>query len=128
VLAACCVVFLAGCGDGRMNIKGRIVKGGEPFTVPEDDFVRVTFVPVMEGDAPPTTCYICMYDNNEGTFKALGADLKGIPKGKYRITVSHERKKKDLFNGAYDLDKTPFVFEIDSISQEIVLDLDKKAS
>jgi hypothetical protein len=108
-----------------MNTRGRIVKGGSPFVVPEDDFVRVTFVPVMPDGKPATTCYIADYNNNEGTFKALGADLKGIPRGKYRITVSHERRKQDLFGGAYDLDKTPFVFDITSGSQEIVLDLDR---
>ncbi len=125
LVAAFCAVFIAGCGNQKMNVKGRILKGGSPFTVPEDDFVRVTFVPVMEDGSDPKTCYIAAYDNGKGTFKALGADLAGIPRGKYRITVSHERKKKDLFEGAYDLPDTPFVFDISSKSQEIVIDLDK---
>jgi len=128
LFAVFCAVLVVGCGNGRMNIKGRIVKGGAPFTVPEDDFVRVTFVPVMEDGSNPLTCYIAPYDNNKGTFKALGADLTGVPRGKYRITVSHERKKKDLFKGAYDLPTTPFVFDITSRSQEIVIDLDKVSS
>src|SRR5262245_36022930 len=36
---------LAGCGggDGRMNTKGRVWKGGQPYTVPEGDYLRVTF-------------------------------------------------------------------------------------
>jgi hypothetical protein len=108
-----------------MNTKGRIIKGGGPFTVPEDDFVRVTFVPVTEGGQHALTGYIADYNNKDGTFKAIGPDLTGIPKGKYRITIAHERKKKDLLKGAYDLDKTPFVFDVNSSSQEIVIDLDK---
>ena len=107
LLAAFCVVLATGCGNGRMNTRGRIVKGGSPFTVPEDDFVRVTFIPVMENGQNPVTCYIAEYNNKEGTFKVLGPDLRGIPKGKYRITVAHERKKTDLFKGAYDIGKTP---------------------
>jgi hypothetical protein len=125
VLAVCCVVVFAGCGEKRMNIKGRITKGGSAFTVADDDFVRVTFVPVMSGGEKGLTGYIAAYNNKEGTFKALGADLKGIPPGKYRITVAHERNRKDLLKGAFDLDKTPFSFDIQSASEEIVLALDK---
>jgi hypothetical protein len=125
LLAVCCVVVFAGCGAKRMNIKGRITKGGSAFVVPEDDFVRVTFVPVMPGGENPSNCYIAAYNNKDGTFKALGADLTGIPPGKYRITVAHERNRKDLLKGAFDIDKTPFSFDIRSPSEEIVLALDK---
>jgi hypothetical protein len=118
-------VVIVGCGDKRMNTKGRIMKGGSVFIVPEDDFVRVTFIPVMKDGQNPLTCYIAEYNNKEGTFKALGPDLRGIPEGKYRITIAHERKKTDLFKGAYDIQKTPFVFDINSSTQEIVIDLDK---
>jgi hypothetical protein len=128
LLVFSCVVLLVGCGERRMNIKGRIVKGGAAFTVPADDFVRVSFVPVSPDGKNPSTCYIADYNNQDGTFKALGADLAGIPKGKYKVTVAHERKRKDLFKGAYDLDKTPFVFEISSIADEIVIDLDRPKS
>ena len=124
VPAACCAVLFAGCGDGRMNTRGRIVKAGAPFVVPEDDFVRVTFVPVLENGQNPKTCYIAEYNNQEGTFKALGPNLRGIPKGKYRIAVAHERRRRDLFQGAYDVEKSPFVFDIDSGTPEVVLDLD----
>ena len=124
LLAAFCVVLVTGCGNGRMNTRGRIVKGGSPFTVPEDDFVRVTFIPVMANGEKPLTCYIADYNNQEGTFKVLGADLTGIPRGKYRVAVTHERKKKDLFNGLYDVENTRYVFDIDSSTQEIVIDLD----
>ena len=126
LFVALCSVFLVGCGERRMNIKGRITKGGSAFVVPDDDFVRVTFVPVSADGKAPTTCYIADYNNKDGTFTALGADLTGIPKGKYQITVAHERKRKDLLKGAYDMDKSPFVFDISSISEEIVIDLDKR--
>ena len=121
-LALCLV---AGCGgDKKVNATGRVIKGGKPLTVPDDDFVRVLFVPYTEPGTNPKTCYLAEYDNAAGTFRALGPDLKGVPPGKYRITVAHEKGKKDLFKGAYDLPKTPFVFDIDSSTSEIVLDLD----
>jgi hypothetical protein len=124
LLAVFCVALVVGCGDGRMNTKGRIVKGGVPFTPPTDDFVRVTFVPMTDDGKPPRNFYIAEYNNETGTFKALAGDLHGIPRGKYRIAVSHERNKKDLFDGIYDYQTSPFVFDIESSSQEIVIDLD----
>jgi hypothetical protein len=96
--------------------------------VKDDDFIRLTFIPVMPDDKPAMTAYIADVNNRDGTFKALGADLTGIPRGKYRITVAHERKRKDLFNGVYDGEKSPFVFDISNVSQEIVIDLDKRKS
>jgi hypothetical protein len=126
VLAGLCFVIFVGCGERRMNIKGRIVKGGSAYVVPADDFVRITFVPVSADGKAPSISFIAEYNNEDGTFKALGADLAGIPKGKYQVTVAHERKRKDLFNGAYDVGKSPFVFDINSISEEIVIDLDQR--
>ncbi len=128
LLAAFGLLLCVGCGEQKMNIQGKILKGGSAFTVLGDDFVRVTFVPVPENGAPPMHCYIAAYDNTKGTFTALGPDLKGIPPGKYRITVAHERNKKDLFEGAYEMPNSPFVFEIGSRGQQIVIDLDKPRS
>jgi hypothetical protein len=119
-------VLTAGCGDGKMNTTGQVVKGGQPFTVPEDDFVRVSFVPYFDPDGRPKTSYIAAYDNSKGTFRAVGPDLRGIPRGKYIVSVTHERNKKDLFNGAYDLPNRPFVFDIDPSTRDIVIDLDMK--
>lgn len=121
-LALC---MIGGCGgDKKVNAAGRVLKGGKPLTVPENDFVRGQFVPYTEPGTNPKTCYIAEYDNTTGTFKALGPDLRGVPPGKYRITVAHEKGKKDVFKGAYDMPNTPFVFDIDSSTPEIVIDLD----
>ena len=120
-------LLAAGCGgDNKMNVTSRVLKGGKPLTVPENDFVRIQFVPYAEPGQNPKTCYIAEYDNAGGTFKALGPDLHGIPPGKYIVTVTHERNKKDLFKGAYDLPNRPFVFDIDASTREVVIDLDKK--
>ena len=44
------------------------------------------------GESLNTVCK-AEYDNATGTFRAIGPDLKGIPPGKYRVAVAHERKK-----------------------------------
>ena len=125
--AALCLLVLAGCGgDGRLKPRGRIVKGGAAFTVPEDDYLRVTFFPVTSDGRPPKNTYAATSNGSDGTFQAVGPDGKGIPPGKYRIALEYEgKKKKDIFKGAYDGDRSRFVFDIDSSTKELVLDLDK---
>ena len=123
----CCAFVLCGCeADPRLQAKGQIVKGGVPFTVPEDEYVRIVFHPIPADGKRATNTYVAVYDNRDGRFKVAGADGRGLPPGKYRVSVEHERKRKDLFTGAYDADRSPFVFDVDSSSKEIVIDLDKK--
>jgi hypothetical protein len=125
---ALCLFVLSGCGgDGRLNAKGRIVKGGAPFTVPEGEYVRVIFFPVTSDGQPPQNTYIAAYNRADGTFRAMGPDGKGIPPGKYRIALEHLKKKKDLFRGAFDGDRTPIVREVQG-STEILIDLDHPSS
>jgi hypothetical protein len=126
--AALCLLVLSGCGgSGRLNVKGRIVKGGAPYTVPEAEYVRVTFFPVTSDGKPPKNTYAATYYRADGTFRAVGPDGKGVPPGKYRIAVEHEdKKRRDLFQGAFDGEASPFVFDVDSKTQEIVIDLDKR--
>jgi hypothetical protein len=125
--AALCLFVVCGCGgNGRLNTRGRIIKGGAAFTVPEEEYVRVTFFPVTSDGKPPRNTYASTYNGADGTFRAVGPDGRGIPPGKYRIAVEHERNRKDLFRSAYDGDKSPFVVEIDSTTKEIVIDLDKR--
>jgi hypothetical protein len=126
--AGLCLWVLSGCGgNGRLRTKGRVVKGGVPLTVPEEEYVRVTFFPVTADGKPPKNTYAVRYNGADGTFRAVGPDGKGIPPGKYRIAVEHEgKKRRDLLQGAYDGDRSPFVFDVDSSTKEIVIDLDKK--
>jgi hypothetical protein len=125
--AALVLCLAAGCNrDGRLTTKGRIVKGGAPFTVAEPEFVRVTFFPVTSAGVAPLNTYIAAFNGADGTFRAVGPDGNGIPPGKYRIAVEHERKRKDLFKGTFDGVRSPFVFDIDAKTKEIVIDLDTK--
>ena len=74
VLAALGLALATGCETKKMNTVGRVTKGGKPYTVPENDFVRIQFVPYTEPGQNPRTCYIADFDNAKGTFKALGPD------------------------------------------------------
>jgi len=118
--------LIAGCGrDGKLHVTGKVMKGGAPLTVPEDEYVRVTFFPVSEG-GPPKNTYAASYNHKDGTFRAIGGDGQGIPPGKYRVAVEHEKNRRDLLKGAFDGDRSPFTFDIDRATKPLVIDLDKK--
>jgi hypothetical protein len=126
--AFCCFAFcsiaLAGCsGTNKINATGRVVKGGEPFTMPHDEYLRITFHPVVGPGERELNQYVARFDRETGNFTVVGGDGRGLPPGKYQVSLTHEKKKKDLFRGAFDGDKSPFVIEVTDGKSEIVLDL-----
>jgi hypothetical protein len=127
VLCLLLLLVLSGCGgSGKLNARGRIVKGGAPFTLPEEEYLRVTFHPIPADGKRATHTYVAVYTNSDGNFKVVGADGKGLPAGKYRVALEHEgKRKKDQFRGAYDADRSPFVYDVTASTGEIVIDLDK---
>ena len=117
-------VLLAGCGgSNKIDANGRVVKGGDPFTMPEGEYLRIIFHPVVGPGERELNQYVARFDRQTGSFTVVGGDGRGLPPGKYHVTLSHEKKKKDLFRGAFDGDKSPFVIEVTDGKQEIVLDL-----
>ena len=123
-----CALAICGCGgsERKFKAKGKVVKGGAPFTVSADEYVRVTFYPMAADGSQPKNSYVAVYDRNDGGFTVVGPDGKGVPAGKYRVAVEHERKRKDLLQGAYDADRSPFVVDVSSNNQDIVIDLATK--
>jgi len=129
VLNLACVVALgiaaAGCGgDGLLRTQGRVLKGGEPFIPGEGEYIQITFVPIPEGGKRAKNHYWADVDQTTGTFMPAGAAHKGMPAGTYRVAVALMKQKKDLLKGKFDEELSPFVFEIDSSTGEIVIDLD----
>jgi len=94
--------LLVGCGtpaEKTVTVKGRLTKGGAPYTVkeatggkslpPGDPGIRMQFVrTTTKGEET----FNGAVDGNTGSFEALGVTGKGIPPGKYTVTV---------FAGAY---------------------------
>ena len=121
-----CMLVLTGCGgDGRLNVKGRLLKNGQALKLTDPDFVRVIFFPVTTDGRPPKNTYLAAVDDDDGTFEAVGPDGRGVPPGKYRIAIELNRKRKDMLKGSFDGDRSPFVFDVDSSTKELVIDLDK---
>lgn len=127
ILAVVAVALAAatGCGDGRLRTRGKLLKGGQPCVAKEGESFNVFFVPIAADGKPPTDFYVAAVEQADGTFRATGKDLKGMPPGKYRVAVEHMKNKKDLLGGKYNAENSPFVFDVTGESDEIVIDLDK---
>jgi hypothetical protein len=129
ILACVLVAFglcslTAGCGDTRLRTAGRVLKDGQPLIPKNDESVRVTFVPILPDGKPPADHYFAEYNPATGRFHSAGKDKKGMPPGKYRVAVEYKRNRRDVFNGKFDENRSPFVFDVDSRTPEIVIDLD----
>jgi hypothetical protein len=119
-------LLISGCGgSGRLQTRGRILKNGAPYLPPEGDIVRVMFVPIPDGKEKVTDFHMANFNPDDGTFQAAGRDLKGVPPGKYRIAIEHLHRRADIFKGAFDAERSPFVHEVNSSTAEITIDVGK---
>jgi len=120
------VLLISGCGgSGKLQTRGRLLKNGAPYLLPEGDIVRVMFVPIPEGKEKVTDFHMADFNPEDGTFQAAGKDLKGVPPGKYRIAIEHLHRRADIFKGAFDAERSPFVHDVNRSTEEIVIELAK---
>ncbi len=122
-LVASVAVSAVGCGSPLLKTRGRVLKGGSPFLAKQGEFVRVTFVPVTV--TGPADAYVAEVDRATGEFHVAGKDGKGMPPGRYRVSVELDKRRSDLLRGKFGQDKSPFVFDVDANTKEIVIDLDQ---
>jgi hypothetical protein len=117
----------AGCGDndGLIRTHCRVVKGSAMYVTPDDHHLQIQFVPIPEDGKPPNMFYAAQVDQDTGEFRPDGPMKTGMPPGKYRIALELlDSKKKDVFEGRFDAELSPFIFEIDEDTDEVVIDLD----
>ncbi len=124
-VAVAIALCAAGCGPTMLKTRGRVAKGGAPFLPGKDEFVRVTFVPILPDGKRAEDYYVAQYHREDGTFEAAGKDLRGLPPGKYRVAIELDRHRADLLKGRFDADRSPFVYDIDAATGEITIDLDR---
>jgi hypothetical protein len=79
-------ILSAGCGDGRRQVSGKLLRGGQPLTVtPEKGMIALGFIPADDKDGNQLFNATTKPD---GTFTIIGPASKGIPPGKYRIKLT----------------------------------------
>jgi hypothetical protein len=116
-----------GCGkdNGLLRTMGRVVKGGEAFVPDEGTHLQIYLVPIPEDGKPPANFYAAEVEPGTSVFRASGAMKEGVPPGKYRVCLElMDKKKKDQFGGKFDADTSPYIFDVDEETEEIVIDLD----
>jgi hypothetical protein len=124
VTAVAAYLLLGGCSKSRLKTKCRVLKDGVPLVPKDGESIRVTFVPMPPDGKPPTDHYHAVYDESDGAFWAAGKDKKGMPPGKYRVAVEYKKNRQDSPDGKFDENRSPFVFDVDSKTKELVVDLD----
>ena len=120
-VAALLLLFAGGCGEVRLQTRGKVVKGGAAFVPPAGHFVRVTFYPL---ENPVGDAYVAEVNQADATFRVAGKDGRGMPAGKYRAAVELDFKRSDKLKGKFGADNSPFVFDVTAATGELVLDLD----
>lgn len=133
-------VALAGCGGGgprRVIVKGRVLEGGKPLELKGDQFkagavgVEVTFYPLdAAGKVDQSKQSYGTRVREDGSFVLDGELGKGIPVGKYKAALAFRdvmyrspKGQGDRWEGKFALDKSPFTFDVQDASKEIVIDI-----
>ena len=123
----CCSLLLSlacllasGC-SGKIQVKGKIVKEGQPFTLGEKGVFVLNFV---SADGSDKTVYNAT-TKPDGTFTILGPEGKGIPPGKYTVnlTAMDPYPTTDKLNGKYAPGKSTMTVEVGK--GELVIDVGK---
>jgi hypothetical protein len=84
--------------------------------------MRIMFLPLEPGPGTYDS-YPAMYQPSDGSFEVTGKDGTGMPPGKYRVSIERMKNKEDLFGGRYFGKKSPYVFDVDHNTPDLVIDL-----
>ncbi|HZT82974.1 MAG TPA: carboxypeptidase-like regulatory domain-containing protein [Gemmataceae bacterium] len=128
VIGVAMVLLLSGCTKGggkKVAVKGRVVDGGRPVTVPADlppgdPGIRVIFLSADREMKKAGEAYNAVVNPQDGTF-----EVKDIPPGKYRIAVSVGAfGTPDKYGDKFSQDNSQIVRDVKG-GEDIVIDLAK---
>ncbi len=120
------VLLSQGCGDSsHINARGRVLKGGQPYLLPEGQGFRIFFVPMDSKAGSQFESFAAEYDPENATFEVKGKDGRGLPAGKYRVDLQLMKDKEDLLGGGLLGKDSPFIFQVASAGDDLVIDLDQ---
>jgi hypothetical protein len=78
-------VFAAGCGSGGLvPVAGKLVENGKPLQKSKNESVQLTF----RSNTEPPKSFPAALDADGNFTVSTGTDARGIPPGKYTLTVS----------------------------------------
>jgi hypothetical protein len=111
-----------GCDEARVSVEGRLRINGRPPTA-DDGEPMIVFHPAGPQGNPGNHTYVAEV-RPDGTYLVEGRKKTGVPYDRYQVTVELGKDYTDRLQGAYDVGKTPFTFDVSSDYR--VFDLDVK--
>jgi hypothetical protein len=128
-------LLLAGCDSSEkaVLVTGTLLKDGKPYTIsaqglpPGDPGFRLGFH-TLNPNGQLGESFFAVYAANDGTFEVPGPRGKGIPPGKYRISLQKGAMgRPDELKNVFSAEKSPLQVELpDASHAKIEADLDKK--
>jgi hypothetical protein len=133
IIASCALalVVASGCGIGGpklVPVNGKLTNGGKsPLPDPKGG-LTIVFLPT-DPNAKKATYPATPFNQDDNSFTVPGPDGKGIPAGKYKVTINMmvpgSSPVADKINEKYTAEKTPI--EIDVTGEPVDIDLSKYA-
>ena len=139
---------LAGCeSEGTIQVTGALLKGGSPYKAPSGQTLGITFYALEVVDTAGKSTgannqpYAALVNPDAGTFRVPGPEGRGIPRGKYRVSVIQKLTREaletarpprglvvvdrdtDLLRDAFGPERSPIVRELTS-SCDLAIDLE----
>jgi hypothetical protein len=119
-------LLAVGCGgSGFVKARGHVIKDGNPYLTGSGEGMRIVFAPVELQSTTQYDSFAAAYNPSDGSFTVLGKDGKGLPPGKYRVGIQLMKSKEDLLNGRLLGKHSPFLVEVTTGSNDIVIDLNE---
>jgi hypothetical protein len=79
LFAALCAT--AGCGAGGVDVDGKVVNGGAPYTLAEGEAINIA----LQATGATGSATV----QKDGTFVAKRSDGKPLPPGQYKVSITH---------------------------------------
>jgi hypothetical protein len=115
-VAGLALIVIAGCGRNTVQVKGRLVKNGQPYQIniqgTQPDTMSVDFIGTIDG---VTLLIPARFEPDGSSFRVVGADGRGIRPGQYKIAVLHSGymgEGGDRFSERFSAAKTPLTLEV----------------
>jgi hypothetical protein len=127
VVAVGAPLLFAGCGGGSdtIRVSGQLLKDGKPYTARLQGNEPETFAVDFVGTVKDRQYVFPATITEGGSFRVDGADRRGIPRGRYKVTVLHSGflgAGGDRLQSRFSADKTPLVIDL-SENAKLTIDL-----
>jgi hypothetical protein len=130
VAGAVVLALLPGCGQEQPKVRarGQLLDKGQPLKVSPKTGVTIGFFPTVKEEGKRADSYTADFNREDSTFVVPGVDGRGIPPGKYRITIMQMSLEAtpamNALNEAFGPEKSPIVRDVQN-EEPIRIDLSK---